>query len=137
MMKNNLELTVTSIIVFVSGTLLLCACLLVLSSVPYSSLPAWGVWLAGLSAAAGFASMQCARNYGVLVGAVVPGLLLAVLGLYWSRTGGDVKRSLALAMACGGFWVFLWIGSQLLATVCRSRLGLGAANRSSRARRSC
>ena len=125
-MKNNLELTVTSVIVAVSGILLLCACLLVLNAVPYSSLPAWGVWFAGLSIAAGFASMLCARNYGVLVGAVVPGLLFSVLALHWSQTDGDVKRSLALAMACGGFWVFLWIGSQLLATACRSRLGTGA-----------
>ncbi len=125
-MKNNLELTITSAIAGVSAILLLAACQLVLNLVPYSSLPAWGVWLAGLSLAAGFAAMLCARNYGVLVGAVVPGLLLAVLGLHWSLTGGDVKRGLALAMACGGFWVFLWIGSQMLAAACRSGLGMGA-----------
>ena len=95
-MKNNFELAITSAIAGVSGILLLAACQLVLNLVPYSSLPAWGVWLAGLSVAAGFASMLCARNYGVLVGAVVPGLLLAVLGPHWSLTGGDVTE-----MPCG------------------------------------
>ncbi len=123
-MKNNPELTITSAIAGVSAVLLLAACQLVLNLVPYSSLPAWGVWLAGLSLAAGFAAMLCARNYGVLVGAAVPGLLLAVLGLHWSLTGGEVKRGLALAMACGGFWVFLWIGSQMLASAFRSSLGM-------------
>ena len=124
-MKNNPELTVTAVIAGVSGILLLAACQLVLNNVPYSSLPAWGIWLSGLSVAAGFAAMLCARNYGVLVGAVVPGLLLAALGLHWSLTDGEVKRSLALSIACGGFWVFLWVGAQMLAAAVRSGLGMG------------
>ena len=124
-MKKNTELSVTSVIAGLSAVLLIGACLLVLNAVPYSSLPAWGVWLAGLSVAAGFTAMLCARNYGVLVGAVVPGMLFMILGLYWSRVGGDVKRSLALATACGGFWVFLWIGSQMLASAFRARFCVG------------
>ncbi len=124
-MKKNLELFVTSVIAGISAVLLIGACLLVLNAVPYSALPVWGVCLAGLSVAAGFAAMLCARNYGVLVGVVAPGLLFAALGLHWSYAGGDAKRSLALAMACGGFWVFLWVGSQMLAAACRARLGMG------------
>ena len=124
-MKKTNELIFASVITGLSATLLIGTCLLVLNAVPYSSIPMWGVWLAGLSVAGGFAAMLYARNYGVLVGAVVPGLLLAVLGLHWSQTGGEVKRSLALAMACGGFWVFLWIGSQMLASACRLRFGMG------------
>jgi acyl-[acyl-carrier-protein]-phospholipid O-acyltransferase/long-chain-fatty-acid--[acyl-carrier-protein] ligase len=125
-MKKNLELSVASVIAGISGILLLGACLLVLNAVPYSSLPAWGIWLVGLSLATGFVSMLYARHYGVLVGAVVPGLLFMVLALHWSQAGGEAKRCVALAMACGGFWVFLWISSQMLASAFRSCLGMGA-----------
>ena len=125
-MKKNLELSVASVIAGISGILLLGACLLVLNAVPYSSLPAWGIWLVGLSLATGFVSMLYARHYGVLVGAVVPGLLFMVLALHWSQAGGEAKRCVALAMACGGFWVFLWISSQMLASAFRSCLGMWA-----------
>ncbi|MBR4717393.1 MAG: AMP-binding protein, partial [Lentisphaeria bacterium] len=125
-MKQHLESSVTAAIAGVSGILLITACLVVLNAVPFSALPVWGVWLVALSVAAGVAAMLCARNYGVLVGAVVPGLLLAVLGLYWSCSGCDTARILALAMACGGFWGFLWISTQLLATAFRAGLGMGA-----------
>ena len=125
-MKKNLELSVASVIAGISGILLLGACLLVLNAVPYSSLPAWGIWLVGLSLATGFVSMLYARHYGVLVGAVVPGLLFMVLALHWSQAGGEAKCCVALAMACGGFWVFLWISSQMLASAFRSCLGMGA-----------
>lgn len=125
-MKKNLELLIASVIAGCSGILLVGACLLVLNAVSYSSLPAWGVWLAGLSVAAGFGAMLGTRNYGVLVGLVAPGLLFSILGLHWSLTGGETKRSIALALACGGFWVYLWISSQMLAAAFRSRLGMGA-----------
>jgi acyl-[acyl-carrier-protein]-phospholipid O-acyltransferase/long-chain-fatty-acid--[acyl-carrier-protein] ligase len=125
-MRKNFELLISSVISGISGILSVSACLLILNAVPYSSLPAWGIWLAGLAVAAGFGAMLCARNYGVLVGAVVPGLLLSILGLHWSLTDCGVKRSIALALACCGFWVYLWISSQMLAVACRSRLGMGA-----------
>jgi len=124
-MKKTSELTISAVIAGISAVLLLCACLSVVSSVPYSSLSPWGIWVFGVSAGAGFCAMLCARNYGVLIGVVVPGLLLAVLGLHWATTGGDVKRGLALAMASAGFWVFLWTGSQMLATALRVRFGAG------------
>ena len=124
-MKKNSELSVASVIAGISGVLLLGACLLVLNVVPFSSLPTWGIWLVGASLATGFVSMLCARNYGVLVGAVVPGLLFMALALHWSQAGGEAKRCIALAMACGGFWVFLWISSQMLAAAFRSCLGMG------------
>ena len=124
-MNKNSELPIAAAITGASAVLLLCACLLVVSAVPLSSLPPWGAWVFGFSIAAGFISMLCARNYGVLIGVVVPGLLLGILSLYWAMTGGDVKRGIALAMASAGFWPVLWIGSRMLATALRVQYGIG------------
>jgi len=124
-MKKSSELLIAAVTAGISGILLLGSCLSVVSSVPYSSLPPWGAWVFFVSAAAGFCAMLCAHNYGVLIGAVVPGLLLAVLGLHWTLTGGDVKRGIALAIASAGFWVFLWTAAQLLSTAIRVQWGIG------------
>ena len=124
-MKKNSELLITATSAGVSGVLLLGSCLFVVSSVPYSSLPPWGIWVFGVSIISGFCAMLGARNYGLLVGAVVPGLLLSILGLHWTLTGGDVKRGIALAMASAGFWIFLWTAAQMLSTAIRVQFGLG------------
>ena len=116
-MNKNSELPIAAAITGASAVLLLCACLFVVSAVPLSTLPPWGAWVFGFSIAAGFGAMLCARNYGVLIGVVVPGLLLGILGLHWAMTGGDVKRGIALALASAGFWPVLRIGSQMIATL--------------------
>ena len=125
-MKKTNESLISALIAGISAVLLLGACLYVVAAVPYSTLPALGVVVFGLSVAAGFWAMLCARNDGVLVGVVVPGLLLAVLSLHWAMTGGDVKRAAALAIAAAGFWIFLWCGARMLATAFRVNLGLGS-----------
>ena len=120
-MKKNSELLIAAATTGASAVLFLCACLFVVGAVPLSSLPPWGVWVFGFSVGAGFVAMACARNYGVLIGVVVPGLLLGILGLHWAVTGGDVKRCIALALASAGFWPVLRIGSQMIATDLRTR----------------
>lgn len=120
-MKNTKEPLISAAIAGVSAVLLLGACLFVVKAVPLSSLPPWCVWAFGLFAGAGFASMLFARNFGTLIGLVAPGLLLAVLGVHWSQTGGDVKRCIALSMAVAGFWIFLRTGARMLATPLRAR----------------
>jgi len=124
-MKKSNEPLISAAIAGISAVLLLGACLSVVSFVPYTSLPPWGVYVFCLSLFAGLFAMVCARNFGVLIGVVVPGLLLAVLGLYWARTGGDVKRGIALAMVSAGFWIILRIGEKMIETAFRTRFGLG------------
>ena len=124
-MKKSNESLISAAIAAVSAVLLLGTCLSVVTAVPCATLPPWGVWLFGLSVVVGLGCMLCARNDGVLIGVVVPGLLLAVLALHWAATGGDLKRSVALAIASAGFWIFLWCGVRMLATACRVNLALG------------
>ena len=124
-MKKSNESLISAVISAVSAVLLLGTCLSVVTAVPWTALPAWGVWVFGLSVVIGLGSMLCARNDGVLIGVVVPGLLLAVLALHWAATGGDVKRAIALAIASAGFWIFLWCGVRMPAMACRVNLGLG------------
>lgn len=124
-MKKSNETLISAAIAAVSAVLLLGTCLSVVTAVPCAALPPWGVWMFGLSVVVGLGCMLCARNDGVLIGVVVPGLLLAVLSLHWAATGGDVKRTVALAIASAGFWIFLWCGVRMLATACRVNLGLG------------
>ena len=126
-MKNTKEPLFSAAVAGVSAVLLLGACLYAVSSVlPRSGdPPSRELWVTGLFAAAGFLAMLCARNYGVLIGVVVPGLFLAVFGVHWTATGGEAKRCVALAMASAGFWVFLRTGAQMLATPLRVRFRLG------------
>ncbi len=124
-MKRTPETLIASAIAGISGTLLVGTCLYLRHAISPGTLPAWGAWLFWISVGAGFVAMIRAKNHGVLIGLVMPGILFSILALAWSGTDSPARRSLALAMAGAGFWPFVWIGTRMIATAVKERLGFG------------